>query len=184
LLPLIGVYLVIAVVGEIGATVWTIHGQDRYDWSPFTVGISLAALGLFHAVVQAAAAGPLSKWLGEARATVFAIVCDASACVLPAFAGQGWVAIALIPLFCLGGVGDPALLSILSRRVDDDHQGRLQGVLTGATSLAAIIGPPLFAAVYSVTRELHPGTTWMLGGALYLGCAPVLIRFRQRTRGA
>ena len=172
--------MVIAIVGEIGATVWIIHGQERYQWSPALVGLSLAGLGLFHAVMQGVASGPISKWLGETRATLFAISCDAAACVLLAFAGQGWMAIALIPLFCLGGVGDPALLSILSRQVDDEHQGRLQGVLASATSMAAIVGPPLFAATYSVTRDLHPGMIWMMGGALYLACTPVLMKFRGR----
>jgi DHA1 family tetracycline resistance protein-like MFS transporter len=184
LLPLIAVYLIISIVGEIGATVWVIHGQDRYLWSPSMVGASLAGLGLVHALVQALASGPVSERFGEGRAILFAISCDAAACLLLACAGQGWMAIALIPLFCIGGVGDPALMSVLSRQVDEQSQGRLQGLLAGATSLASIVGPPMFGALYALTREVHVGAIWLLGGTLYLACAPVFLVYRRRARGS
>lgn len=176
MIPLLAVYVVVALVGEIGATVWVLHSQDRYGWNSAQIGLSLAGLGLFHAAVQAFATGPIGVRLGEFRTILFAIVCDAAACALLAFAFKSWMAALLIPLFCLGGVGEPALLSAMSRQVPEEQQGRLQGVLASSMALAAIAGPPVFGTAYMLLRDLHPGAVWLIGAAVYLACIPILNR--------
>lgn len=34
LLPLIGAYIVLALLGEVGGTIWVLYGQDKFAWSP------------------------------------------------------------------------------------------------------------------------------------------------------
>ncbi|WP_254229218.1 TCR/Tet family MFS transporter [Agrobacterium salinitolerans] len=176
MIPLLAVYVIMALVGEIGATVWVLHGQDRYGWNSVQIGLSLAGLGLFHAAVQAFATGPIGERLGEFRTVLFAVLCDTAACALLAFASMSWMAVLLIPLFCLGGVGEPALLSAMSRQVAEEQQGLLQGVLSSAIALAAIAGPPVFGTVYMLVRDLHTGAVWLIGAAVYLACIPILNR--------
>lgn len=174
--PFLAVYVIVALVGEVGATVWVLHGQDRYGWNSAQIGLSLAGLGLVHAAVQAFATGPIGVRLGEFRTVLFAILCDATACALLAFAFESWMAVLLIPLFCLGGVGEPALLSMMSRQVAEEQQGRLQGVLASAMALAAIAGPPVFGTAYMLLRDLHMGSVWLVGAAVYFACIPILNR--------
>nr|AIA17430.1 Tetracycline_Resistance_MFS_Efflux_Pump [uncultured bacterium] len=102
LLPLIGAYIVLAFVGEVGGTIWVLYGQDKFAWSPITIGISLAGFGLFHAGIQAFVAGPISERWGERRALLISITTDSIAYILIAIATEGWMVFALLPLFCLG----------------------------------------------------------------------------------
>ncbi|TPN60314.1 TCR/Tet family MFS transporter [Mesorhizobium sp. B1-1-4] len=175
LLPLLGAFAVLGLVGEVGGTVWVLYVQDKFRWSLFTVGISLALFGLFHAGAQGFVAGPIAERWGERRALMVAILADSTAYVSIALAWQGWMAFALLPLFCLGGIGAPALQSLLTSRVAADHQGRLQGVLTSMTSLVSVLGPLVIAMLYFRTRMVFPGMVWVAGATLYVLCLPLLL---------
>ena len=120
-------------------------------------------------------AGPLAERFGERRALTVGILCDAFAYVAIALATKGWMAFLLLPMFCLGGIGQPALQSLLSAQVGEDQQGRLQGVLASLTSLSAIIGPVVIAQVYFASRGWFPGLVWAAGAGLGLLCLPVLL---------
>ncbi|MDQ0472022.1 Tet(A)/Tet(B)/Tet(C) family tetracycline efflux MFS transporter [Labrys wisconsinensis] len=171
---LIGAYLVLALVGEVGGTIWVLYGEDKFGWDPFTIGVSLAGFGLFHALAQAFVAGPIAERWGERRALAVGIAADSAAYGLIAVAAQGWMAFLLLPLFCLGGIGAPALQSLLAAEVDGEQQGRLQGVLASVTSLASILGPLLISSLYFASRASFPGLVWLGGAALYLVCLPLL----------
>ncbi len=182
LLPLAGAYFILALVGEVGGTIWVLYGQDKFSWSPMMVGLSLAAFGFFHAVVQAFIAGPISERWGEHRALLIGIVADSAAYIIIALVTEGWMAFLLMPLFCLGGIGAPALQSLVTGRVDNDHQGRAQGLLASMTSLASIIGPPAISTIYFASRDVFPGLVWVLGAGFYVVCLPVA--FTRRSKDA
>lgn len=176
LLPLIGVYLVLVLVGEIGGTIWVLYGEDKFAWDALTIGISLACFGAFHALAQAFVAGPIAERWGERRAMLIGIVSDGTAYVLLALATSGWVAFALMPLFCIGGIGLPALQSLVSGNVGPDQQGKLQGVLASSASIASVIGPVGISTLYFASRGTFPGLVWLVGAGLYTLCLPVLLR--------
>lgn len=178
LLPLMAAFTILHMVGEVGGTVWVLYGEDKFAWDPWTIGFSLAGFGLFHALAQAFVAGPLAERYGERRALTIGILCDAFAYVAIALATKGWMAFLLLPMFCLGGVGQPAIQSLLSRQVGEDQQGRLQGVLASLASLSAVIGPVVIAQVYFASRGVFPGLVWTLGACLGLLCLPILLRGR------
>ncbi|MFT7757361.1 UNVERIFIED_CONTAM: TetA family tetracycline resistance MFS efflux pump, partial [Salmonella enterica subsp. enterica serovar Enteritidis] len=50
LTPLIVVFTLMQLVGQVPAALWIIYTQDRFAWSVSTVGLSLAAFGLCHAL--------------------------------------------------------------------------------------------------------------------------------------
>lgn len=176
LLPLIGAYVVLVLVGEIGGTIWVLYGEDKFAWDALTIGLSLAGFGAFHALAQAFIAGPIAERWGERAALLIGIVSDGTAYVILALTTHGWVAFALMPLFCLGGIGAPALQSLVSGRVGSDQQGKLQGVLASTASLASVIGPVGISTMYFASRGSFPGLVWLIGASLYLLCVPVLIR--------
>lgn len=181
LAPLMIALVILAVVGEVGGTVWVLYGELKFAWDPWTIGLSLAGFGLFHALAQAFVAGPLATRFGERRALAIGIVADAAAYILIAFATKGWMAFLLLPLFCLGGVGQPALASLLSNQVGEDQQGRLQGVLASLASLASVIGPVAIAQIYFASKGEFPGLVWLLGAGLGLSCLPVIWMRRGAT---
>ena len=49
----------------------------------------------------------------------------------------------------LGGLAVPALQALMTERTPADAQGELQGALATLSSLTIILGPPLFALVFS-----------------------------------
>jgi DHA1 family tetracycline resistance protein-like MFS transporter len=184
LLPLLIMFLVFTLVGQVGGTIWIIYGSDRFGWTPFWIGVSVACFGLLHAIAQAYVAGPMTERHGERFALAVGVITDATASVLVAFATQGWMAFALMPLFGLGAVGLPALQSLLSGNVDAQKQGRLQGVLASITSLASIVGPLGISSLYFAYRASLPGLVWIAGAALYLITIPVLLRLPAKAQRA
>jgi MFS transporter, DHA1 family, tetracycline resistance protein len=181
LLPLLVIYLIFALVGQVGGTVWILYGSDRFGWSPFWIGLSLASFGLLHAIAQAFLAGPMVERWGERFALLLGVIADGSAYILIAFATKGWMAFALMPLFCLGGVGFPALQSLLSGQVGEQAQGRLQGVLASLVSLTSIVGPVAISTAYFAYRATIPGLVWIAGAFVYLITLPVFFKLRTRT---
>ena len=174
-------YAVLALVGQIGGTIWVLYGEDKFSWDSTTMGLSLAGFGVFHVLAQGLLVGPLTARLGERATLLVGIVADSTAYILIALATSGWMAFALMPLFCVGGIGVPALQALLSARVGADKQGSLQGVLASVASLASIGGPLLISPLYFMSRHTMPGLVWLVGAACYLLCLPLYL---ERPRAA
>ncbi|GGF21776.1 tetracycline efflux MFS transporter Tet(30) [Youhaiella tibetensis] len=178
LLPLVGLWLAFNFLGQVYGTTWVLFAEDRFDFSPLMVGLSLASFGLFHAAAQAFLTGPVASRFGEQKALLIGMAFETTACVVLAFATHGWILFALAPLFALGGVGIPALQSLLTRQVGEDKQGQLQGVLASMVSIASIFGPLFYSAIYFSTRDTWSGTVWMVTVAIYLCCLPIILSIR------
>jgi MFS transporter, DHA1 family, tetracycline resistance protein len=176
LLPLLTIYIVVQLVGQVGGTIWVIYGEERFGWDARMVGLSLAAFGTLHAVAQAFLTGPATRLAGERGSIVLGLLADGTAYVLMAFATDGWMAFALMPLFTAGGIAMPALQSLLSNQVVEEKQGELQGILTSLMSLAAVVGPIAVTELYAATSDSWKGAVWVAGAALYALCFPGLRR--------
>jgi MFS transporter, DHA1 family, tetracycline resistance protein len=98
-----------------------------------------------------------------------------------AFVTETWMVFALLPLFALGGIGVPALQSLLSNEVGPDKQGQLQGVLASLLSLTSVFGPLIFSWVYFYAHTDWPGFIWLIGAGLYCFTAPLLLAVRRRS---
>lgn len=175
LVPLMVALVAIVIVGEVGGTVWVLYGEDRFGWDSWTIGLSLAGFGLFHAIAQAFVAGPLAERLGERRALAIGVVAEAVANIALALVTKGWMAFLLLPIFCLGGVGHPALQALISRQVGEDQQGKLQGVIASLASLATVFAPVAISQIYFSSRSWFPGLVWLLGAILALSCLPIVL---------
>lgn len=179
--PCLVAFAIVCLVGEVGGTVWVLYGEDRFAWTPAMVGISLACFGFFHALMQGFVAGPLAAWLGERRAAIVSMLSDATAYVLIAMAFQGWMAFALMPLFCVGGIASPLLQSMMSASTSEAHQGRLQGLLASVTGLVTVIGPVVISAAYFAFRASCPGFVWYAGAACYVVALAAMGRWRANV---
>ena len=156
-----------------------LYGYDVFNWNGVMVGLSLGAYGLSHALVQAFLPGVISKWMGERNAIFVGLACENVALAAATIATQGWIIFAVMPLFALGGVGNPALQSLMTQQADADSQGRLQGVLASVVSLASIFGPLFFAGIYFALQQTWPGLIWMVGVGLYVLAIPLVFGVRR-----
>lgn len=174
LTPLIVVFTLMQLVGQVPAALWIIYTQDRFAWSVSTVGLSLAAFGLCHALVQGLLTGPITEKLGERRTLILGMGMDGIGYVLMAFASESWMVLPILVFLSMGGIASPALQSIITRQVDETRLGEVQGILASATSLTGIIGPVAFTAIYATTRTDWSGFVWISGAMLYIPCVPLL----------
>ena len=174
-LPIVIVFFIFSGIGEVYGTCWALWGYDAFRWNGLWIGLSLGTYGACQALAQAFLPGPAVKLLGE-RTTVLAGV--AAACLsltILAFATQGWVVFAIMPIFVLGGVGVPSLQSMATRMVSADMQGQFQGVLASTVSLASIIAPLGFSSFYFVVQQQWPGAIWLTVVAIYAIAIPLLL---------
>lgn len=182
LLPLVGVFAVVALVSQVPGSLWILYGQDRYGWTAWVAGLSLACYGGLHAISQAFVTGPMVEKLGEQRALLAGMAADGLGFVGMGVAVAAWMPFALLPLFAIGGLALPALQAMLARQVDEQHQGELQGTLASLTSLIGIAGPLVVTAAFSATQQRAPGSVWIAAAVFYLLALPML--FSRRAREA
>lgn len=173
---LMAVFFTMQLVGQVPAALWVIFGEDRFQWDATMIGISLAAFGILHSLAQAIITGPVADRFGEKRALILGMIADGTGYLLLAFATRGWMVFPIMVLLASGGIGIPTLQAMLSRQVDEEHQGQLQGSLAALNSLTAIVGPLIFTAIYAASITTWNGWAWVAGAALYLVCLPALRR--------
>lgn len=168
--------------------VWAFFTKENFGWSPSMVGLSLAAFGVAIAVVQGGLIRVALRLLGERGTILYGLLFNLAAFVFLALVTNGWVALAFIPVTALGAVVTPALQGIMSRRVGDDQQGELQGAVTSARALAAILSPlamtQIFWAFTAGPGPYLPGAPFVLSAALMVVCLAILLIPRQGSTKA
>jgi len=182
LLPITFVFFILSATGEAYGTCWALWGFDTFRWNGLWIGLSLGTFGVCQTLVQALLPGPATKLLGERWAVVVGIVCACIALVAMAFANQGWIVFAIMPIFALAGIGTPAFQALATRQVDQARQGQLQGVLTSAVSLASIVGPLAFSTFYIVAQKQWPGAIWLSVVVIYVIAVPLVFLGTRNAR--
>ncbi|MBO9125539.1 MULTISPECIES: TCR/Tet family MFS transporter [unclassified Rhizobium] len=178
LLPIVLIFFVFSATGEVYGTCWALWGADSFQWNGLWVGLSLGAFGVCQTLAQAFLPGPAVKLLGERGAILTGVASACLSLVVMAFATQGWMIFAIMPLFALGGIGVPALQSLATRQVDESQQGRFQGVLSSAVSLASIVTPLGFSSIYFLVRAQWPGAIWLSVIVVYAVSVPLVCGLR------
>ena len=164
--PLLLVYFLYNVALYVYPSVWAYFTQERFGWTPQIIGVSLALFGISMAIVQGGLIRLALRWFGERHTVIWGHLFDFGAFGIISVVTSGAIALVLTPISALGAVVTPALQGIMSRMVDDNAQGELQGVLTSVTALAMIISPLVMTSVFAFfTRE---GTPFYLPGAPFM----------------
>lgn len=185
LAPLLFVYFFYHIAHVVYPAIWAYFTVERFDWSPGMIGLSLAIFGICFAVVQGTAVAPSIRAFGHRKTVVIGLTLEVVSLLIVAFVTSGTLLMVLIPVSAMGAVGLPALQGIMSRRVSDDAQGELQGVLTSVNSLAAILAPLVLTRAFAYfTAEgapvYLPGAPFMIASIL-MAVALVIFQFRSRT---
>lgn len=180
--PIALVFFIMSASGEAYGTCWALWGFDTFHWNGLWIGLSLGTFGVCQTLVQATLPGPAAKRLGERGGVLVGIGCASIALVAMAFARQGWIVFAIMPLFALGGIGTPALQALATRQVDETRQGQFQGVLASSVSLASIVGPLAFSTVYFAVRQEWPGAIWLSVVITHAIAVPLVFLSTARPR--
>nr|WP_288456808.1 MFS transporter [uncultured Sphingomonas sp.] len=126
-------------------------------------------------VVQVTLTARTVRRLGERTTAVLGLACSAATLLAYAFTTQGWQVYAFFLVGCLGALAWPAMNGLLSRLVDAQRQGALQGGLGSLNSVAAIIGPLLAAQslAWGAARGFD-GLAFLIAGVL-IGVAALIV---------
>ncbi len=169
IMPLLLALLTMPNVMQTLTTTWPYFTMQKFGWTPRDVGMSLGIYGLSNIVVQSLLTGRISRRFGNAATVCVGFLVLTLGYTGFAFATSGFWLLACIPVTVVGFSTGPALSSLLSEKVDAATQGVLQGVMASATSLAAIVTPPVMSKIFSVFSVR--GATPYFPGAPYLAAA-------------
>ncbi len=168
-----GVVFLSAIAHEVQPTMWVLYTDYRYHWDARTVGLTLALVGLFSAVVGGGLVRTAVARLGERSSLLVGLLFGVAGFTLYGLAPVGMVFCAAIPLVSLWGLAGPAAQALMTRHVAPSEQGRLQGALSGLQGVAFMIGPSLFTGSFAVAIGGHH--EWQLPGAPFFVAALMLV---------
>jgi DHA1 family tetracycline resistance protein-like MFS transporter len=163
---LLVVFFFYQIASAVYPSTWPYFTTEAFKWSPQMIGISLAIFGCFFALVQGTLVQPSIRLLGNRGTVMAGLTIEMFTLFILGIITNGMIVLGLIPITALGAIGLPALQGIMSRRVPDDAQGELQGVLTSVTSIATVIAPLVMTQTFA--HFSGPNAPIYLPGAPFL----------------
>jgi len=162
-------------------SVYVIYAGYRYGWGPIEVGVSLAVVGALNITVQGGLVKRFIKRFGERNALITGLIAGAAAFVVWGLAPTPDVFLLAIVVFAPIGFVQPALQSLMTRRVRPSEQGQLQGANASIAGLTGVIGPILFTLVFAWFISPNapatlPGMPFFVAAVLMLGSLAVAFR--------
>ncbi len=166
--------------------VWPFVAEYRYRWSAAEVGLSLAVMGVLSIIVNGVLVRRSVKILGEFKTALMGLAGGAIGYVAQFFADTGSLAYVAISIGSLGGLVVPPLQAMMTERTPPAAQGELQGALATLSSLTVIIGPIVFANLFtwftSASAPVRsPGAPFLLSALLAGAAFAILALARQRA---
>lgn len=132
---------------------------------PRAVGYYLSFAGVVGVVVQAWLVGRLVTAIGEARTVALAMAALAAGLAVLPLAATPPMLLPGLALLSLGfGLGNPSLLSLVSREAPAELRGGAMGLSQSSSSLGRILGPVWGGVAFSLLGRDWP----FLSGALIL----------------
>ena len=86
--------------------------------------------------------------LGEVKTTIWGFVLSIAGLIGLAFASEGWMVYALMPVTALGAIITPAMTGLMANQIPDDSQGELQGALSSVMGITLIISPVMMTQLF------------------------------------
>ncbi len=171
---LAGVILLMQMAHIVYPSTLVLYADYRFGWGAKMVGYTLAGVGILSAIVQGGLISRIIRAIGERNALLLGLACGTLGFTLYGFATTGYWFWAVMPIAAFWGLAMPAAQALMTRQVDSNEQGRLQGAIVSLSSIAGIIAPSIFTRTFAAvtSRELHTawvGVTFWLAAALLLG---------------
>lgn len=162
-------------------SIFVLYAGYRYGWSSAIIGLTLMGNGLSSLLVQALLVGPVVARIGERGSLLLGAACGVVGFTIFGLASEGWMYLAGIPAFALIGFLQPGLQGLMTRRVDSQEQGQLQGANQGLQGIASILGPAIFGMTFAWSVR-HDAVLHTPGLAIYLAAGMLLVAFALGLR--
>ena len=148
----------------------------RYHWTSGVLGLVFMASGASMIAVQMFLVGPAVKAVGERGAVLIGAAAGAIAFLIYAFAARGYIYFLAMLFFAFLGLLQPGLQGLMTRRVEPQHQGQLQGANQSLQGIASMIGPLLFGLTFAWSIR-HDASLHMPGLAILISTALLALAF-------
>jgi MFS transporter, DHA1 family, tetracycline resistance protein len=152
--------------------VGVLYMMYRYGFSEFTVGLTMAGVGVAAVVVQGAVTARAVKRFGERTTLLAGLAFGVAGFAIMGLAPTGpafWLG---IPVMAVWGLVNPSSQGLMSRRIGPQQQGQLQGANSSLMGVANLIGPGMFTMMFAFA--IGAAKDWDLPGAPYLLAAGLL----------
>jgi MFS transporter, DHA1 family, tetracycline resistance protein len=154
---------------------FVLFADANFGWQEKQAGYVLAVVGVLSVIVNAILVGKLVNAMGERRAMLFGLCCGVVGFVIYGVAEQHWVFLLGLPISALWSIATPASQAMITRQIEPEMHGRIQGAMSGLVSLGGIAAPALFAGSFGYFIGPHapmhlPGVAFLIAAGL-LTCA-------------
>lgn len=189
ILGLIGVGILLQLAHDALPATWTYYTMLKFNWGPGDVAISLMAVGALTAVSFGVLPRLVVPRIGETNAVYVGLFFSTLGYAGYAFSASPWMLYAWMAVWSLGGIGGPALNSIMSARVPADEQGELMGARASMDSITSIVAPLLLTALFKYFTSGHAfvyfaGASFLAAALFELGALGLFAYARPRTAAA
>jgi DHA1 family tetracycline resistance protein-like MFS transporter len=114
----------------------------RFAWQPRDIGLCFGLTGVIASICQFFVTGPLSRRFGEGRMLAIGMAGTVVASAAQPFTDGGASTVALMCLVALSSsIAFPNSGALMSRVIDEDHQGQIGGLNNALGAMARVLGP-------------------------------------------
>lgn len=160
-------FVLLGLAGQAIVSTWVLYTEGVLRWTPAQNGAALAFYGLLTAGVQAGLVGPFITRFGERRTIMTGLLASIAEFLTMSAARSAPLLYTSLTVGALGGLAQPALQGLISRRVSETEQGRVMGAVTSLNSLVGIFGPVLATSAFAYGSGVGvPGASFLLGALL------------------
>lgn len=171
------IYFIVVTAFASFETTFALYSERRFAFSASTIGYVFAFVGVVLSFIQGFLVGRVVPHAGEHRVVPAAILVIATGLVLVPAASSVPMLVGACGVLAVGmGFNSPSLMSLVSRRSDDDMQGGVLGLSQSLASLGRVIGPAWGGWLYDRYGMATPylSAAGLMGVAFLLSLAAVL----------
>lgn len=157
-------------------SIFVLYVGYRYNWSGSVMGLTMTLTGVLGIIVSVLLVGPVVKRIGEKGALLVGAMFGFLGFAIYGGAPTGSLYLIGTPVFALMGFLMPGLMGLMSRRVQPQEQGQLQGANQSLQGIASILGPILFGMTFGWSVR-HDATLHQPGLGIFVAAGLMLLAF-------
>ncbi len=191
LLSLSAILLLAYIAQQSLMNVYVLYADYRFHWTDHTVGLSLAAVGIFSGVYGGVLVKRVVKAAGERTSILLGLALGIAGFAMFGLSKTGLLLWFGIPVMNGMSFVWPAAQSMMTRGAAANEQGQLQGAIHSLRGISGLLGPGLFTYIFSKSigadAWIHlPGSPFFLASALLALAviATLLVRMPQTSTAA
>ena len=165
ILPLSAVLAFYIFASSVYPAGWAFWGTAKYNWTPQTIGITLACFGIVMAFVQGVLTGPAVKLMGERGAAILGMGISVISSLGFAYSPSLAFVIFFLIIHSPEGFVHPMITALMSKEVPADAQGELQGGISSIMAITMLLGTVFYSQIFNYF--LKPGGTFVSADVIF-----------------